>query len=234
MLLRAIEEKTFVPLGADESTQSDFQLLAGTNRDLTLEVAAGRFREDLLARINLWSFQLPSLAERRDDIEPNLDFELQKFTSEYGRKVTLNKEARAAFLKFANDPATPWKANFRDLNAAVVRMATLATGGRITAAMVKDEIRRLRYAWRGATVDGDLDVLSRFLDDGRIDELDRFDRVQLAEVIRVCLNAKSLSAAGRELFQVSRQAKQKPNDADRLRKYLAKFDLSWQQLQSTR
>jgi transcriptional regulatory protein RtcR len=56
----------------------------------------------------------------------------------------------------------------------------------------------------------------------------------LAEVIRVCLNAKSLSAAGRELFQVSRQAKQKPNDADRLRKYLAKFDLSWQQLQSTR
>ncbi len=234
MLLRAIEEKTFVPLGADESTQSDFQLLAGTNRDLTLEVAAGRFREDLLARINLWSFQLPSLAERRDDIEPNLDFELQKFTSEYGRKVTLNKEARAAFLKFANDPATPWKANFRDLNAAVVRMATLATGGRITAAKVKDEIRRLRYAWRGATVDGDLDVLSRFLDDGRIDELDRFDRVQLAEVIRVCLNAKSLSAAGRELFQVSRQAKQKPNDADRLRKYLAKFDLSWQQLQSTR
>ena len=126
MLLRAIEEKTFLPVGSDKTSRSDFQLLAGTNRDLVSEVAAGKFREDLLARINLWSFRLPSLAERREDIEPNLDFELQKFVTETGRKVTLNKEARTAFLKFARDPATPWKANFRDLNAAVVRMATLA------------------------------------------------------------------------------------------------------------
>ena len=72
MLLRAIEEKTFTPVGSDKPSRSDFQLIAGTNRDLSGEVAKGRFREDLLARINLWSFQLPGLSQRRDDIDPNL------------------------------------------------------------------------------------------------------------------------------------------------------------------
>ena len=50
---------------------------------------------------------------------------------------------------------------------------------------------------------------------------------QLAQVIRVCRQAPSLSAAGRRLFAVTRQRKQTPNDADRLRKYLAKFGLDW-------
>ena len=59
MLLRAIEEKAFFPLGSDREVNSDFLLLAGTNRDLGAEVAAGRFREDLFARINLWTFRLP-------------------------------------------------------------------------------------------------------------------------------------------------------------------------------
>src|SRR5204862_3777135 len=54
MLLRALEEKTFLPLGSDRETQSDFQLIAGTNRDLMAEVNRGLFREDLLCRINLW------------------------------------------------------------------------------------------------------------------------------------------------------------------------------------
>ena len=61
MLLRAVEEKRFLPVGSDCDAQSDFQLIAGTNRNLLAEVAAGRFREDLLARINLWTFCLPGL-----------------------------------------------------------------------------------------------------------------------------------------------------------------------------
>ena len=65
MLLKAIEEKTFRPLGAAKDEHSDFQLICGTNRDLSLDVADRRFRADLLARINLWSFDLPGLADRR-------------------------------------------------------------------------------------------------------------------------------------------------------------------------
>jgi transcriptional regulatory protein RtcR len=64
----------------------------------------------------------------------------------------------------------------------------------------------------------------------RAAELDRFDRVQLAEVLRVCRRAKSLSDAGRQLFNVSRNRKASSNDADRLRKYLARFGLTWNDL----
>ena len=81
MLLRALEEKRFLPVGADKEVKSDFQLIAGTNRDLSDAVRQGRFREDLLARINLWTFQLPALRERREDIEPNLDYELEQFAA---------------------------------------------------------------------------------------------------------------------------------------------------------
>ena len=68
MLLKAIEEKRF-SFGGDRETGSDFQLICGTVRDLRQWVRDGRFREDLYARINLWSFELPGLAERREDIE---------------------------------------------------------------------------------------------------------------------------------------------------------------------
>lgn len=234
MLLRAIEQKVFMPVGSDQSQQSDFQLLAGTNRDLRREVQAGNFRDDLLARINLWTFRLPGVAERREDIDPNIDFELAKFDTDTGRKVTINKEARRKFLKFALDEATPWKANFRDLNACITRMATLSPGGRITTDIVAEEIERLRYNWapdpdsvEEQPTDDDQAVLASVLTAGAINSLDRFDRVQLAEVLRVCQSSPTLSAAGRELFQASRMAKQKPNDSDRLRKYLAKFSIAW-------
>ena len=61
-------------------------------------------------------------------------------------------------------------------------------------------------------------------------ELDRFDCVQLAEAIRVCRQSKTLSEAGRRLYDVSRTRKKSPNDADRLRKYLSRFGLSWDDL----
>ena len=86
MLLRAVEEKRFLPVGADREVESDFQLLCGTNRDLRADVAAGRFREDLLARLDLWTFPLPGLAERREDLEPNLDYELEAFARRAGER----------------------------------------------------------------------------------------------------------------------------------------------------
>lgn len=232
MLLRAIEDKQFTPVGADASVTSDFQLIAGTNRDLIDEVTAGRFREDLLARINLWSFRLPGLAERRGDIDPNLDFELQQFASQSGNQVTISKEARSAFIKFAMDSNTPWKANFRDLNAAVTRMGTLAVGGRITLALVREEIERLRASWQSpssamSASDSPACVIGSVLGDLDVENLDRFDQAQLADVIEVCRRSATLSEAGRTLFSQSRKAKAKPNDADRLRKYLQRFGLGW-------
>lgn len=233
MLLRALEEKRFLPLGSDEETQSEFQLIAGTNRDLYGDVRAGRFREDLLARINLWTFRLPALRDRREDIAPNIEYELEQVATRTGKSVRFTTEAREQYLAFAESPLATWNGNFRDLSASVTRLATLAEGGRITPMQVEQEIGRLQSAWHPADEESSVtshepdDVLDRVLGK-RAASLDRFDAVQLAEVLRVCTRARTLSEAGRELFAVSRASKTSVNDADRLRKYLAKFGLTWE------
>ena len=233
MLLRALEEKRYFPVGADAEVVGDFQLISGTNRDLNADVHAGRFRSDLLARINLWMFYLPGLSERPEDIEPNIDFELERIAGLLGHRVTFNKEAKERFLQFALRPETRWPGNFRDLNAAITRMATLARGDRISVGTVDEEIDRLEGSWDaqsggGLPADDDMDLLERVLGDKRAATIDLFDRAQLATVIRVCRDARTLSDAGRKLFAISRQYKTSSNDADRLRKYLARFNLSWQ------
>jgi transcriptional regulatory protein RtcR len=227
MLLRALEEKRFLPLGGDREISSDFQLIAGTNRVLAEAVQSGRFREDLLARINLWTFAMPGLANRREDIAPNLDYELDQYRRRTGDVVTFSREARDAFLAFATADEAAWPANFRDLNAAVTRLATLAPGGRVTAEQVRAEIRHLRAAWSQAAPAGGEGLAHRVLGAERAASLDRFDRVQLDDVLCACLGAPNLSAAGRLLFARSRERKRTANDADRLRKYLSTFGLEW-------
>jgi transcriptional regulatory protein RtcR len=230
MLLRALEDKCFLPLGGDREVKSDFQLIAGTNRDFTSMVLEGKFREDLLSRINLWSFYLPSLRERHEDIEPNLEYELDQFARRNGARVTFSREARARFLKFAVSSEALWHGNFRDLNGAITRMATLAPGGRISSQVVEEEIERLRKTWSAQSKNDDDELLERMLGIDRLAEMDLFDRMQLSMVIKVCSQHRNLSDAGRTLFNSSRALKKTSNDADRLRKYLARFGLHWGQL----
>lgn len=222
MLLRAIEEKRFLPVGADREVESDFQLICGTNRDLQMDVTAGKFREDLLSRINLWTFHMPGLAERPEDIEPNLQYELDRYAEKNNCRVTFNSEARKRFLSFAVSPAARWSANFRDLNGAVTRMATLAPGGRITTEVVDEEILRLKALWGVKEPHG---IIEEILGEEKASTLDRFEKSQLADVLTVCRRSRSLSEAGRVLFAHSRKEKKQPNDADRLSKYLAKFGI---------
>jgi transcriptional regulatory protein RtcR len=111
-------------------------------------------------------------------------------------------------------------------------MATLAQAGRITETIVDDEVTRLLRLWRPYAEQDRRETIAL---DGIIgaeaaSRLDLFDAMQLSAVIKVCRQSKSLSDAGRSLFGVSRAAKSKPNDADRLKKYLARFDLSWDQI----
>jgi transcriptional regulatory protein RtcR len=228
MLLRALEEKRFLPLGGDREASSDFQLIAGTNRDLAQAVRDGRFRDDLLVRINLWTFRLPGLADRCEDIAPNLEYELEQFRQRTGTAVTFSTEARRLFLEFAEGPDGRWPGNFRDLNAVTTRLATLAPGGRITVDQVAAEIATLRAMWRESpAVDVRESLIDRVLPAATTSMLDRFDRAQLEDVLDVCRSSPSLSAAGRVLFDRSRARKQSVNDADRLRKYLARFGLDW-------
>lgn len=229
MLLRAVEERRFLPVGSDRESGSNFQLIAGTNRDLKRSVAEGRFRDDLLARINLWTFRLPGLADRREDLEPNLDFELRRLSDQTGHRVSMSREARTEFLQWAMSTEAVWSANFRDLNAAVVRMGTLAPSGRIGVAEVQAERQRLVKSWQDEG-DRNSGAVNDFLNSEQLRQLDLFDQLQLNGVLQVCLSCRSLSEAGRKLFSVSRQSRASTNDADRLRKYLARFGLSWNEI----
>ena len=233
MLLKAIEEKHFYPVGSDKEVQSSFQLIAGTNRDLRREIRAGRFREDLFARINIWNYPLPALADRREDIEPNIEHQLALASQELGRATRFNKEALSAYLAFAHSSEARWHGNFRDLAASIMRLATLAPQGRIQTESVEAEISRLKWLWADETDADDAEnPFANRLSDGlpaKIDAetLDLFDRVQLQHVIAECRRHPNMAAAGRALFNVSRLERATANDSDRLRKYLQRFGLTW-------
>ena len=97
--------------------------------------------------------------------------------------------------------------------------------------VVAVEIERLRSAWQSSGHAGELlQDLDEYFSAEELADIDSFDRLQLAAVITTCRESRSLSEAGRTLFQASRRRKKNPNDADRLRKYLARFGLDWKQL----
>lgn len=232
MLLKALETKSFLPLGSDREVKSNFQLIAGTNGDLRKMAKNGTFRSDLLARIDLWSFELPGLKDRIEDLPPNLEYELRLFEQKEGRVVRFNREARTKYLKFATDPNALWLANFRDLNSSLTRMATLAEGDRINVENVDDEIQRLNRDWYYGEESVEELSLAEFLDEEAIGKLDLFDRLQLGAVLNICKKCPSMAEAGKQLFAMSRKQKENPNDSDRIRKYLKKFGISWKQIKN--
>ena len=229
MILHAIETGKFFPLGSDHEISSKFQLVAGANRELGKLVAEGKFRPDLYARLNLWTFNLPPLKNRREDIEPNIEFELSKVEATLGFRVGFNADAAQRYIEFATDPSASWVGNFRDLGASIMRLCTLAPRGRITGPMVDAEIQYLSHQWTSAEDNPD-ELLIREYCGENVEKIDPFDIVQLAYVIRTCQSSKTLSSAGRTLFSVSRTARTSKNDSDRLRKYLEKFGLTWEQI----
>lgn len=224
-LLQVLETGRYCPVGSEAEVSARFQLIASASHDPGALVRSGRLRADLHARLSQWQFRLPPLSERREDIEPLMMHLLTESERQLDRKTGFNTDALAHYLRFARDPATSWPGNIRDLQASALRLAVLAERGRVTLAMVEAEIALLSAQWSAAGTDPDADLLSGVLPDYA--SLDLFDRVQLAAVIRVCRQSANLSAAGRQLFAASRKGKASQNDADRLRKYLARFSLDW-------
>jgi transcriptional regulatory protein RtcR len=109
-------------------------------------------------------------------------------------------------------------------------MCTVAVGGRITVEIVDEEIDRLRNLWSKNGSSEDENYLEEILGAEAARVLDPFDRMQLAGVIKIASKSRTLSEAGRILFANSREKKNSSNDADRLRKYLARFGVAWETL----
>jgi NtrC-family two-component system response regulator AlgB len=125
-LLRFLQEKAYERVGETKTRHSDVRLVAATNRDLGAAVAAGRFREDLLYRLNVIEVTLPPLRERRHDVLPLAEHLLRFFARQTGKAVTgFTAEARAALERHA------WPGNLRELRNVVERGVILAAGPEI-------------------------------------------------------------------------------------------------------
>jgi two-component system, NtrC family, nitrogen regulation response regulator NtrX len=128
-LLRVLQEGVVTRIGGSKSIQVDVRVLAATNKDLDGEIAEGRFREDLLYRLNVVPIEVPALRERREDI-PAL-------VSHFGEHLAAS--AGVPGRKFADDAVRrlqvqPWPGNIRELRNAVERALILASGKTVTAA----------------------------------------------------------------------------------------------------
>ncbi|MFI5207838.1 MAG: sigma-54-dependent transcriptional regulator [Gemmatimonadales bacterium] len=134
-LLRVLQEREVIPVGATEAVSVDARLIAATNRDLEEEMRTGRFRSDLFYRLNVIAIHLPPLRSRKDDIPTLAEAFLARMAAD--RKVephTLGAEALEAIMAY------DWPGNVRELENALERAATLSKAQEITAAMLPSRV----------------------------------------------------------------------------------------------
>jgi len=122
-LLRVIQEKTYEPVGASKSVHANVRIVTATNKTLLNEVKEGRFREDLYYRINVIRLEVPSLAERREDILLLAEHFIERFNRLWNRRVAMMSDvARSALMKY------PWPGNVRELENAIEHAFILSSG----------------------------------------------------------------------------------------------------------
>jgi DNA-binding NtrC family response regulator len=122
-LLRAIEQKEVLPVGANEPVRVEARVLAATNKDLIREVEQGRFRDDLYYRLNVVTIPVPPLRDRREDIPELVEFLLAKQAREVGKRIAGVTHETMQILM-----ACRWKGNVRELENALQRAVILGEG----------------------------------------------------------------------------------------------------------
>jgi DNA-binding NtrC family response regulator len=128
-ILRAIEQKEILPVGAAQPIKVQARILAATNKDLAKAVAQGKFREDLYYRLNVVTLALPPLRERREDIPELVDFLLAKQAKALGKRIAGVDHPTVRILQ-----AAQWKGNIRELENVLQRAVILSDGPLITSA----------------------------------------------------------------------------------------------------
>ena len=135
-LLRAIQNRSIVPVGGTEVKPVNIRLICATNMDLEALVREGRFREDLYYRINTVHIALPALRERKEDIAPLAQLFLERFAAKYHRPLTGIAPEAAEALKNAY-----WSGNIRELQNCIEKAVILSEGEELTAKDVQTDAR---------------------------------------------------------------------------------------------
>ncbi len=138
-LLRVLQQREVIPVGATEAIPVDVRIIAATNRDLEDEVRAGRFRSDLFYRLNVIAVELPPLRERRDDLILLIDRFLQDLVTEHGTEPkALSPDAMDAVMVYE------WPGNVRELQNALEHAVVLSRGTLIEPSALPERITRRR------------------------------------------------------------------------------------------
>jgi two-component system, NtrC family, response regulator GlrR len=152
-LLRVLQEREVMPLGARESIKVQTRVIAATNRDLTEEVKAGRFRSDLFYRMNVLQIRLPPLRERREDIPLLIEHCHRRFNQRFGKSIKAPSIAVQARLVEYD-----WPGNIRELQNAVERGIVLSTDNEM---QIEDMMEPAAYSSQATSPsDGDRATLS--------------------------------------------------------------------------
>jgi DNA-binding NtrC family response regulator len=122
-LLRVLQERTFERVGGNRPLHVDIRIISATNRDLKAEVTAGRFREDLFYRLNIFPISLPTLSERCGAILPLAEYFVKKYSVSIGKKISgLTENAKTQLLSYE------WPGNIRELQNVIERAVILSKG----------------------------------------------------------------------------------------------------------
>jgi len=134
-LLRVLQQKEVVPVGATEPQPVDVRLLAATNRDLEQDIREGRFRQDLYYRLNVVSIEIPPLRERKEDIPVLAEHFLDELADERGERKRLSEDAREILEDYG------WPGNVRELENVLERAYVLTDGETIEPGVLPEELR---------------------------------------------------------------------------------------------
>lgn len=135
-LLRAIEDKQFLPVGGTKHIQTNVRIIAATNQNLYEKTKKGEFREDLFYRLNVVEIKLPSLNERKDDIPLLVNHFIEKYCNEMGKKV-LGVDNETMKVLMGHD----WQGGVRELENVIERAVIFASGDMITVENLAEHIR---------------------------------------------------------------------------------------------
>lgn len=138
-LLRVLQEREIIPVGATEAFPVDVRIVAATNRNLEEEVRRGSFRADLFYRLNVIAMELPPLRDRRDDLLLFIEFFLQQLATQLGEEPkALAAEALDAIMVY------DWPGNVRELENALEHAVVLSRSSIIDISAIPDRITRRR------------------------------------------------------------------------------------------
>ncbi|NRA33755.1 MAG: sigma-54-dependent Fis family transcriptional regulator [Polyangiaceae bacterium] len=152
-LLRVLEGDPIRRLGETKGVEVDVRIVAATNRDLTKETEAGRFREDLFYRLNVLPIHVPPLRDRREDVPVLVDYFITRNNVRLGTDIRgLDTESRRLLYEYV------WPGNVRELENTVERAMVLAEGAQIVAVDLPERIREAQDSVQMQLASGELSV----------------------------------------------------------------------------